>query len=245
MEGPVCLPHLRSFIGIAEIPLRHGMTIGELAQFFNVRSLRQPADLTVVPLAGYQRSMLSPALYAHLSPNIKTMKSVFGYSFLGLVGEVEPFHVGVGTPHAFQVIMLSRDLNVPPDAWRDLQFDLLFYGIESNLYDAYHDGKKKDFEGLKLHFSNMNDVSGFKALLTVLAWAKKYKIPICFKPTFDISVGSPDVRRWYQSNKPIDVLHKHVKQQVQEFLDANHDVLLYDEMPKVVRGSRPFDPVCA
>ena len=42
MEGPLVEPDLTSFISIASIPLRHGMTIGELARYFNQHVLEKP-----------------------------------------------------------------------------------------------------------------------------------------------------------------------------------------------------------
>lgn len=243
MEGPICMPHLRSFIGIAEIPLRHGMTMGELAQFFNSRSLIQKADLTVVPLADYQRDMMLPRLHAHLSPNIKTLASAHGYSFLGLLGEAQPFYVGVGTPEAFQVIMLPKQVRVCVASWRLLQQELMTFGIQSKLHTAYHRGKKTWYEGLKLSFENMNNVSSFKALMAVLAWAKKQDIAISFMQTFDKSVGTPAVRDWYQSNKPYDAFMQETKDRAQKFLDLHQDILLYDKLPKVVHSSMPDDYV--
>ena len=56
MEGPVLrFPEYSSFIGLYPVPLRHGMTAGELARLFNARFLPRPADLTVVPMAGWRR----------------------------------------------------------------------------------------------------------------------------------------------------------------------------------------------
>ncbi len=56
VEGPGVEPAYRSFIGIADIPIRHGMTAGELASFFNDR-LPKPAPLTVIPMRGWQRGI--------------------------------------------------------------------------------------------------------------------------------------------------------------------------------------------
>lgn len=244
MEGPICESHLCSFIGIAEIPLRHGMTMGELAQFFNTRSLSQKADLTVVPLGEYQRDMLLPHLHAHLSPNIRTLPSAHGYSFLGLLGEVCPFNVGVGTPEAFQVIILPQCLGVSIDAWHLLKNELLAFGIQAKFHTVYHKEKKKLYEGLKLSFENMNNVSSFKALMTVFDWAKKQRIPISFMQMFDKSVGTSAVREWYQSNKSLDVFFQNIKQKTQDFLELNQDILLYDKLPKVVKKYCFTDFMC-
>ncbi|MEJ5198574.1 MAG: DUF1343 domain-containing protein [Anaerolineae bacterium] len=56
IEGPLVVPGLESFVGIAPIPVRYGMTIGELARYFNVE-FGLGADLTVVPLQGWRRGM--------------------------------------------------------------------------------------------------------------------------------------------------------------------------------------------
>ncbi len=56
VEGPRIRPGLESFVGILPIPIRHGLTIGELARYMNDRCALG-AELDVVPLAGWQRYM--------------------------------------------------------------------------------------------------------------------------------------------------------------------------------------------
>ena len=56
MEGPILrFPEYSSFIGLYPVPLRHGMTAGELARLFNARFLPRPARLTIVPMDGWRR----------------------------------------------------------------------------------------------------------------------------------------------------------------------------------------------
>ncbi len=56
IEGPLIERGMESFVGIAPIPIRHGMTLGELALFMNAElDLRAP--LTVIPMQGWQRGM--------------------------------------------------------------------------------------------------------------------------------------------------------------------------------------------
>ena len=55
-EGNVLDPDFRSFVGLAPIPMRHGLTIGELARFF-VHWLGLDLDLEVVWMEGWQRDM--------------------------------------------------------------------------------------------------------------------------------------------------------------------------------------------
>ncbi len=54
LEGGVLEPKFRSFTGPWEIPVRHGMTVGELARLFNARI---GADLAVVPMSGWKRAI--------------------------------------------------------------------------------------------------------------------------------------------------------------------------------------------
>jgi uncharacterized protein YbbC (DUF1343 family) len=51
MEGPILeYPQFSSFVGLYHVPLRFGMTIGELARLYNDRFLEKKAKLTVVPM---------------------------------------------------------------------------------------------------------------------------------------------------------------------------------------------------
>ncbi len=56
VEGPLVSPGFESFVGVASIPIRHGMTVGELARYFNAE-YNLGADLTVVEMQGWRRSM--------------------------------------------------------------------------------------------------------------------------------------------------------------------------------------------
>ncbi len=85
------------------VPLRHGMTMGELALMFNDR-LKIGADLTVVPMDGWRRSAWydETALpWVHPSPNLPSLTSALLYP--GLVAfEGTNVSVGRGTNDAFQ-----------------------------------------------------------------------------------------------------------------------------------------------
>jgi uncharacterized protein YbbC (DUF1343 family) len=56
VEGPSIEPGFESFVGIAPMPIRHGLTVGEMARFFNAEH-RLGADLTVIAMQGWQRDM--------------------------------------------------------------------------------------------------------------------------------------------------------------------------------------------
>lgn len=84
VDGPVLEDPYKSFVGIDNLPMAHGMTVGELAQFFN-RNIR--AELRVIPMEGYNRNMIfqeTGLSWVQTSPNIPDIDSVFGYMATGL-----------------------------------------------------------------------------------------------------------------------------------------------------------------
>jgi uncharacterized protein YbbC (DUF1343 family) len=83
MEGPILdYPAFSSFVGLYPIPLRHGLTIGELALLFNDRFLAKKARLTVVPAEGWSRDMWFDATglpWVIPSPNMPTLETATVY----------------------------------------------------------------------------------------------------------------------------------------------------------------------
>jgi len=87
VEGPVLDPRFASFIGLYPIPVRHGMTVGELAKMFNDR-FGIGADLRVIPMKGYTRAMLWPDTglqWVQTSPNIPEWDTTLVYPATGLI----------------------------------------------------------------------------------------------------------------------------------------------------------------
>ena len=87
VEGPVLQPAFESFIGLYPIPMRHGMTVGELARLFNDRFAIN-ARLRVVPMRGWQRPMIWPDTrlqWVPTSPNVPTWETAFVYLCTGLI----------------------------------------------------------------------------------------------------------------------------------------------------------------
>ena len=94
VEGPVLEDPFKSFMGVDNLPMAHGMTAGELALFFN-RNIG--AKLTVVPMESYRRVMvyLDTGLpFVQTSPNIPDIQSVYGYMVTGLGGGTGVFQAG-------------------------------------------------------------------------------------------------------------------------------------------------------
>jgi uncharacterized protein YbbC (DUF1343 family) len=81
VEGNILEPPFITFVGIHPIPVRHGMTVGELARMFNAES-RVGADLTVVPVEGWTREMWYDQVafpWVNPSPNIRRLEAAIHY----------------------------------------------------------------------------------------------------------------------------------------------------------------------
>lgn len=105
VQGPVLEPANASFIGMLPVPLRHGMTIGELARFAN-RELRIGADLVVVPVRGWSRCMWFEETglpWVRPSPNLPDLRSLAWYPGTVLF-EATNLSVGRGTDAPFRQV---------------------------------------------------------------------------------------------------------------------------------------------
>lgn len=104
VQGPLSDPGKGSYVDFMPIPVRHGMTLGELARFFNEQR-RLHAQLTVVAMQGWQRGdwFDSTGLtWINPSPNLRDLEEATLYPALGLV-ESTNLSVGRGTDTPFEV----------------------------------------------------------------------------------------------------------------------------------------------
>lgn len=105
LDGPVLGGPGGAFTAYHAIPLRHGMTVGELARMFNEERGLQ-ADLTVIPVAGWSRSQWFDETglpWTQPSPNMRSLTEAALYPGVGLL-ETTALSVGRGTDTPFEVV---------------------------------------------------------------------------------------------------------------------------------------------
>jgi len=115
VQGPVADEGKESFTNYWTVPVRHGMTIGELARMFNTeRNLN--SKLTVIPMDGWQRGdwFDSTGLsWVNPSPNLRSVTEAALYPGVGLI-EGSNISVGRGTDTPFELVgapwIKSREL---------------------------------------------------------------------------------------------------------------------------------------
>ena len=105
VEGGVVKSGFESFIGMYPIPIRHGLTVGELARLFN-QEFGIGCELVVIPMTGWQRAMYFAETglpWVMTSPNIPTPDTALVYPATGIFGGTN-ISEGVGTTRPFDFV---------------------------------------------------------------------------------------------------------------------------------------------
>lgn len=106
VDGPMLEEKWRSYIGYINIPYCHGMTIGELAQFFN-EEYKVGCKLKVIPMKGWTRSMNyrdTGLAWIPPSPNVPEPDTPFFCPSTGILGELGIMNIGIGFTLPFKVV---------------------------------------------------------------------------------------------------------------------------------------------
>lgn len=106
VDGPMLEDKLRSIVGYINVPYCHGMTIGELALFFN-GEYNIGCRLMVVPMQGWKRKMSfsdTGLLWMPTSPHVPEASTALFYPMTGILGELSIVNIGVGYTLPFKVL---------------------------------------------------------------------------------------------------------------------------------------------
>ena len=104
VSGPVLDDGLQSFVGFHLLPIRHGMTVGELALMINTE-LQLGLELEIIELEGWRRSDYFDASglkWVNPSPNMRSLTEAILYPGIGLL-ETTNLSVGRGTDTPFEL----------------------------------------------------------------------------------------------------------------------------------------------
>jgi uncharacterized protein YbbC (DUF1343 family) len=131
VEGAVTSPAFSSLVGVIPLPVRYGMTIGELAKLFNGETFggfSLDAELTIIPMRGYQRHMWYDETgfpWTGTSPNLQTLQTAMIYPGMCLL-EGTNLSEGRGTESPF--LTVGAPFIVPKD-WLGALPDSLLAGV--------------------------------------------------------------------------------------------------------------------
>lgn len=216
----------------APVPLRHGMTVGELAHYYNKHVLSEPARLCVVPMENYSRSFEARELGS--SSYVAQAESWYSNSLLGMLAHVKPFDLALETDQAFQCILLPDKLAVAKRTWDVLSERLKDQGIESSYYRYYNKQQKEWFSGLHLFIASMGSFSSYRVSLLVMQHFQEAGVRLAFSKEFDELFGTDKVRAFLEGKVGHDVLVAEVSTKARDFFNRAFDCFMYKPLPKII-----------
>ena len=240
VEGNLLDTAYRSFVGRFPIPMRHGLTMGELAQLLN-SEFGIGCELLVVPMRGWHRSLWFDETglpWVMPSPNLPTVESTAVYPGTVLV-EATQVSEGRGTTRPFELVgapyingrRLADHLNsleLPGVFFRPAAFEPTFQKWAGRLCG-----------GVQLHILDRNAFESYLSGLVLLA-AIRGLYPDSFKwrePPYEyewekqpieILCGSRGIIRAMESGAPPDEMRALCRDDVAGFLEQRRSYLLYD-----------------
>ncbi len=232
LEGPILeYPRHSSFIGLYPVPLRHGMTAGELARLFSARFLARRVDLTVVPMRGWKRTDWYDQTglpWVMPSPNMPTPDTATVYPGQVLL-EGTNVSEGRGTTRPFELFgapwidgyVLARDLNalgLPGVVFREAWFAPTF-----SKFAGQRCG------GCQLHVTDREAYRPVQTTLALLAAVRSRhgdRLEL-HDDYFDKVMGTSSVREAFVKGEPAAVIATLWEQGLGDFARLRAEHLLY------------------
>jgi uncharacterized protein YbbC (DUF1343 family) len=239
VEGPMLTPGFESFVGLYPIPMRHGMTIGELARLFN-EHFAIGADLEVMTMEGWHRRLYSDETglpWVLPSPNIPTVDSTVVYPGTVLF-EGTNVSEGRGTTRPFELVGAPW---VAAERFADAMNRLQLAGAHFRpavFEPTFHKHASTSCAGCQIH---VVDRQRFRAVATGVALIGAFRAvdksrfewrppPYEYeheKPPIDILAGSGDLREQIEAGLPADEIARSWETAVEPFLRLRERFLLY------------------
>jgi uncharacterized protein YbbC (DUF1343 family) len=217
------------------VAMRHGMTIGELARLANA-TLALGADLHVVPLDGWRRSMAFEATGLPFVPpslNLRTLESLYHYPGLCLFegtnlsvgrGSEWPFEQ-IGAPWLDTTAVLAALRRAAPPGVR-------FSGTRFTP-DGPGDGKYPDtvLVGIRLTTTDRGRYDPTVTAVRLLAALRQtHPAAFAFRPAqFDRLAGGPELRTSIERGEPVPAIAARWQEELRRFRERRRAFLLYPE----------------
>ena len=239
VEGPMLAAGFESFVGLYPIPMRHGMTIGELARLFN-EHFGIGADLEVAAMGHWAREMYqdtAQAPWVMPSPNMPTLDTAIVYPGTVLF-EGTSVSEGRGTTRPFELVgapgigseRFAEELNrrsLPGVVFRPVVFE-----------PTFHKHARQSCGGCQIH---VLDRQAFRPVLTGVALVAAFRAadperfrwrdpPYEYEPDklpFDILAGSSELREQLEAGLRAEDIARSWEPAVAEFARIRARFLLY------------------
>lgn len=241
VEGNLLRPEWASFVGRYPIPMRHGLTLAELARLFNTR-FGIGCDLQVVPMSGWSRDMLfadTGLPWVAPSPNLPTPASAAVYPGQ-VLWEGTNVSEGRGTTQPFELFG-APFLRLP-----ELEAELARTPIEGALLrpvvfePTAQKWQGRACRGFQIHVTEPQRFAPYRTSLRLLqALHRRHPQEFAWRPPpyeyehermpIDLLIGDPSVRRRLEALEAIEGLEASWRQELEEFDGMRREVFLYND----------------
>lgn len=229
VEGPVLDPKFASFVGQYAIPLRHGMTVGELAKLFNTE-FGIGAELTVVEMKKWKRKTYFDETglpFVLPSPNMPTLDTALAYPGTALIegtnvsegrGTTKPFEL-IGAPfiNSTQLAAELNALELPGVNFRAASFTPMF---------SKHSGKLS--HGIQVHITDRDDYQPVETGLHIVKTIHDlYPEDVTLTSFFDNLIGNGWIRQGIENGMTVDEMKAQWEEDLEAFKEVRENYLLY------------------
>ncbi|AAM73274.1 MAG TPA: DUF1343 domain-containing protein [Chlorobaculum sp.] len=240
IEGPQLDPAFHSFVGVMPLPVRHGLTAGEIAHFYrNYKKL--DLNLNVIPMQGWSRQMLFPETclpWVPPSPNMPSFEAAEVYPGMCLFEGLNVSE-GRGTTTPF---LLSGATFVDPEALAERLASMPLEGVVFRptwFRPTFHKYAGEAIGGLYLH---VTDHARFRPFATGVAMTcalyELYPEQLAFLdgvyefrddiPAFDLLAGSSTIRSMILDNRDTTAIIASWEKDEAEFAAIKPNFHLYN-----------------
>ncbi len=220
VEGNVLLDEYKSFVGMQPMAVRHGMTTGEAARFFD-RFGGWQCDLTVVELEGYRRGMWFDETglpWVMPSPNMPTLETAVTYPGQCILegtnisegrGTTRPFEL-FGAPwiDAARLCDRMRAYDLPGCQFREVSFRPKFqkHGGATCAGAQVHVTDRSRFESITMTFCLLSELqAGYPE---DFRWREEAYEYVGDKLAIDLLIGDPVLRKGLEDGQdPVELAH--------------------------------------
>ncbi|RME92556.1 MAG: DUF1343 domain-containing protein [Candidatus Hydrogenedentota bacterium] len=220
-EGPLLQPGYESFVGLTNIPLLHGMSIGEIAAFY-----AETISVNLHVISIHKKAKKKPRIpWVMPSPNMPTLETARVYAG-SVLFEGTTISEGRGTTRPFELIASPKtnskklsewlnSLNLPDVIFRECAFEPTFHKFRGQLcYGVQIHPTGKNFRPV---LTGIALLLGFSRYSKDFAWKNPPYEYETQKMPIDIISGSSQLREWIEKGKPLEEFQKWIDQEIKLF----------------------------
>ena len=240
IEGNIHEHEFKSFVGMFPLPMRHGMTIGELALMFN-QEFGIGCELEVVKMQGWRRSMWHDETglpWVLPSPNIPTTETVVVYPGCVIIegtqvsegrGTTRPFEL-LGAPYVEPQALIDELMKdgLPGAIFRPHYFQPTFQKFAGEICGGIqiHVVDRKAYRPVITGVAIVNAIH--RLYPDLFAWQQPPYEYVYDKLPFDVITGTSKLREQIEANNSVLEIEESWREGLATFKEQRQQYLLYD-----------------